>query len=132
MDVRAHSAKYQTHSINPLFLPSSDFKLENIIKDPILFCFMCNCAIISLDPEVVDLGRGCNSFAMQHQEFSKYWHCQKKTSSQAQSYASLKLCPASHSLTGVTCRATSVAKKGGLLTHAKNSWCHIILKVFVA
>ena len=37
-----------------------------------------------------------------------------KTSSQAPSYASLKLCPLTDSLTGVKCRDTSVAKNGVL------------------
>ena len=53
-----------------------------------------------------------------------------KQACKPRSYASLKLCPLTYSVTGVKCRATSVAKKTGsvILDHFSSYWgCKEIL-----
>jgi len=59
-----------------------------------------------------------------------FWKCHRKwlvkQARKPRSYASLKLCPLTHSLTGVRCRATSVAKN--LIFEPIGCWCFCIWK----
>ena len=59
--------------------------------------------------------RNASSRIFQSDSMQNFWREKASIRKQARkprSYASSKLCPLTHSLTGVRCRATSIAKKG--------------------